>query len=95
MTDNNQAPLRYPVIEMSRCSMCRACIDACPNRAIEEPTSFSCAKCVQYCRSMIAPCKPAKLIVCRERCDGCGRCVIACPELAIDWEAVGDVGPPA
>lgn len=87
MTANHQTdPKRRPVIDMSKCSMCRACIDACPVRAIEEPASFSCAKCVQYCQSMISPCKPANLVICQDRCDGCGSCIAACPEQAIVWD---------
>ena len=62
---------RYRVIE-DRCTMCGACLEACPENAIEGDPYIA------Y-RLDNRP-----YIIRLETCDGCGRCVAVCPAGAIE-----------
>ena len=74
-----------PSIDSARCVNCKACLDCCPNQAIEEAFDYCCSKCIKYCLTMEVPCTPTRIAIYRERCDGCGLCVSACPHGAIHY----------
>lgn len=77
--------MRRPTIDAAKCVDCKACIDGCPNHAIEEAFDYCCAKCVKYCLVMEVPCQPLRVAIRDERCDGCGVCVSVCSYGAIGF----------
>jgi Pyruvate/2-oxoacid:ferredoxin oxidoreductase delta subunit len=85
VTEQNRAiaATRRPVIDATKCVNCKACVDGCPNHAIEEAFDYCCAKCVKYCLVMGVPCQPVRVVIRDERCDGCGVCVSVCSYGAI------------
>jgi epoxyqueuosine reductase len=79
------AARRRPIIDASKCISCKACLDACPNQAIEEPVDYCCAKCVKYCLAIEVPCHPVRMAIRDELCNGCGACISVCPYNAIGY----------
>ncbi len=69
-------PFGFPVIDFSRCTACRACVDACPTGAI---------------RLTAGGADRQVLALSWAACTQCRDCLPACPERAIADGAQGDV----
>jgi NAD-dependent dihydropyrimidine dehydrogenase PreA subunit len=50
MQSSTETTERRPVIDPDACVDCGTCVEACPRRAIQEPSNFCCAKCAKYCQ---------------------------------------------
>lgn len=60
------------VLNRDRCKACYLCIDACPNKVLEEDTKVN-----------VLGCYPAKVNTEKE-CAGCAVCARVCPDIAIE-----------
>jgi epoxyqueuosine reductase QueG len=81
------------------CGGCRACVDACPTRAIrdgmEGSRGIDLGLCIQYWASNRGEVPPAVRLVWGRRLYGCDECVAACPYSTAAWTTGVDGTSPA
>jgi epoxyqueuosine reductase QueG len=76
----------------ARCGSCRACVDACPTRALAQDGSFVRERCLQHWSARAGALPPAIEAAWGSRLYGCESCLEACPHFHPDPSARCDRG---
>lgn len=82
---SKEGKLKIPIVDPEICTLCKNCINACPENAIKTARKDTCSRCMRYCLVYEVPCKPEKVVFEYEYCNNCGKCIDSCPVKAISW----------